>query len=96
MGDDPTKRKLMRSAKVPLDAIQSEEDYCLYSPTKGPISSHMTAINAIKAFALVACGDPKTDARIYKREAVKRASATRVHDVLHRTRTLFPLHASHG
>ena len=36
-----------------MDAIQSEEDYCLYSPTKGPISSHMTAINAIKAFALI-------------------------------------------
>ena len=59
----------MRGGFLPLDAIPTDDDYCLYSPTKGLISSHLTAINAIKAFALVASADPGTDARVYKREA---------------------------
>ena len=53
---------------MPLDAIESDDEYCLYSPTKGLISSHVMAVNAIKSFALVACSDPNTDARVYKRE----------------------------
>ena len=59
----------MTSGFLPLDTIQSEDGFCLYSPTKGLISGHLTVVNAIKAFALVASGDPKTDARVYKREA---------------------------
>jgi hypothetical protein len=54
---------------LPLEAVQGDEDYCLYSPTRGLLSRHILAINAIRSFALVASGDPKTDARIYKREA---------------------------
>ena len=59
----------MSGALLPLDEIESDDEYCLYSPTKGLISSHITAKNAIKSFALVACCDPKTDARVYKRDA---------------------------
>lgn len=58
----------MTGELLPLDAIQSDDGYCLFSPTKGLISSHLTAINAIKAFALFASGDSNTDARVYKRE----------------------------
>lgn len=61
---------LMTSSKLlPLEAIPIEEDYCLYSPKRGLLSSHMTALNAIRSFTLTATADPKTDARIYKREA---------------------------
>jgi hypothetical protein len=58
----------MTDGLLPLDAIQSDDDYCLYSPTRGIVSSHISTINAIKSFALVASSDPNTDARIYKRE----------------------------
>ncbi len=59
----------MMGGLLPLDAIPCDDEYCLYSAAKGLISGHITVVSAIKSFALVATGDPNTDARIYKREA---------------------------
>jgi hypothetical protein len=53
--------------KLSLDQIQSKHDYVVFSASRGMLSEHPTATDAIKAYAAVAGKNLDTDAMIYKR-----------------------------
>ena len=51
-----------------LNTIPSRQPYAIYSKNKGLISGHVTAADAVKAFAVHVRPNPDTHALIFTRE----------------------------